>query len=189
MSQNRAFVAAGLALALIAASSVSAARAADTAPAKSKAPPRLILQITVDQLRGDLPTRYRERLGEGGLKWLLHRGVHYANAHYQHANTETVVGHASLATGAQPRVHGMVANVWLVRGLDRLVYNIEDPRVRLLTVGADVDAATEIDQTQKAAKVDGRSPRAILVSTFGDELAIRTAGRAKICSVQRCTWV
>jgi hypothetical protein len=183
MSQNRAFVAAGLALALIAASSVSAARAADTAPAKSKAPPRLILQITVDQLRGDLPTRYRERLGEGGLKWLLDRGVHYANAHYQHANTETVVGHASLATGAQPRVHGMVANVWLDRGLDRLVYNIEDPRVRLLTVGADVDAATEIDPTQKAAKVDGRSPRAILVSTFGDELAIRTAGRAKIFGV------
>ena len=28
--------------------------------------PKLILQITVDQLRGDLPTRYYDRLGEGG---------------------------------------------------------------------------------------------------------------------------
>ena len=31
--------------------------------------PRLILQITVDQLRGGLPTRYFDRLGEGGLRF------------------------------------------------------------------------------------------------------------------------
>ena len=36
---------------------------------------------------------------------------------------------------------------------------------------------------KRLAKVDGRSPRAILVSTFADELAIRTAGRAKIFGV------
>ncbi|MBT3770958.1 MAG: alkaline phosphatase family protein, partial [Acidiferrobacteraceae bacterium] len=29
--------------------------------------PRLVLQITIDQLRGDLPRRYYERLGEGGF--------------------------------------------------------------------------------------------------------------------------
>ncbi len=29
--------------------------------------PRLILQITVDQLRGDLPTRYFDQLGDGGF--------------------------------------------------------------------------------------------------------------------------
>jgi predicted AlkP superfamily pyrophosphatase or phosphodiesterase len=145
--------------------------------------PRLIVQITVDQLRGDLPTRYHNRLGEGGLRWLLENGVRYANAHYDHANTETIVGHACLATGAEPRVHGMVANVWLDRGLGRLVYNIEDPKVRLLTADADVDATTEIDPTQRAAKVEGRSPSAMLVSTFGDELSIRTAGKAKVFGV------
>ena len=31
--------------------------------------PRLVLQITVDQLRGDLPTRYFDRLGKGGLRF------------------------------------------------------------------------------------------------------------------------
>jgi len=153
------------------------------AAAEQPAAPRLIVQITVDQLRGDLPTRFREQLGEGGFTWLLDHGVRYASAHYQHANTETIVGHACLATGAHPRVHGMVANVWLDRGLGRLVYNIEDPSVRLLSADADVDAATEIDPTQRAAKVEGRSPAALLVSTFGDELAIRTAGRAKIFAV------
>ncbi len=160
------------------ASPLFAAEGGDPSP-----PPRLIVQITVDQLRGDLPTRYFERLGEGGLKWLLEHGVHYANARYNHANTETIVGHASLATGAEPRVHGMVANVWLDRSLGRLVYNIEDPTVHLLTAGADVDGATEIDPTQRTAKVEGRSPSALLVSTFGDELSIKTAGKAKVFGV------
>ena len=44
--------------------------------------PRLVLQITVDQFRGDLPTRYADRLGEGGLRYLLEEGIHYNNAHH-----------------------------------------------------------------------------------------------------------
>ena len=110
-------------------------------------------------------------------------GVNYTNAHYQHANTETIVGHASLATGTVPAAHGMVGNVWFDRELDRLVYNIEDPQYHLLTAGADVDRQTEIDPTQKAAKVDGRSPNNILTSTLSDELAIHFAGRSKIFAV------
>lgn len=27
--------------------------------------PKLVLQITIDQMRGDLPMRYKDRLGEG----------------------------------------------------------------------------------------------------------------------------
>ena len=147
-------------------------------------PPRLILQITVDQLRGDLPLRHRGQLGEGGLGWLVGQGVHYANAHYRHANTETIVGHvdpghrrpARPPTGWWPTSGSTVSSAaWL--------YNIEDGRYDLLTVGADVDAATEIDPTQKAAKVDGRSPAALAVSTFSDELAILTGGRSKVFAV------
>ena len=64
----------------------------------SAAKPKLILQITVDQFRGDLPTRYYERLGEGGFKYLWETGIVYRDAHHAHANTETIVGHATLAT-------------------------------------------------------------------------------------------
>ena len=53
----------------------------------------------------------------------------------------------------------------------------------MLTAGADVDAKTEIDPTQKAAQVDGRSPDAILTSTFSDELAVHYAGRSRIFGV------
>ncbi|MGB5326578.1 MAG: alkaline phosphatase family protein [Gammaproteobacteria bacterium] len=152
-----------------------------TADAAEK--PRLILQITVDQFRGDLPTRYFDRLGEGGLRYLLEEGIHYNNAHHAHANTETIVGHVTLATGAHPAAHGMIGNIWFDRKTGVTTYNIEDPDYRLLTEGADVDADTEIDPTQKAATSDGRSPRAILTTTFSDELASLTAGRAKIFGV------
>ena len=146
-------------------------------------PPRLILQITVDQLRGDLPLRYYDRLGEGGFRYLWENGTVYSNAHHAHANTETIVGHATLATGAHPSLHGMIGNIWFDRETGELTYNIEDSRYPLLTKGADVDKQTEIDPTQKAAGTDGRSPMAILGTTFSDELAIHTGGQAKIFGV------
>ena len=156
---------------------------ATPARAEQQEPPRLVLQITVDALRGDLPTRYAHMLGQGGFRYLMEEGIHYTNAHYQHANTETIVGHASLATGSVPAAHGMVGNVWFDQEQGRLVYNIEDARYRLLTAGGDVDSSTEIDPTQKAAKVDGRSPAAILSSTFSDELAVHFGGKSKIFGV------
>lgn len=147
------------------------------------ATPRLVLQITVDALRGDIPGRYYDRLGTGGFRYLWEKGTVYADAHHAHANTETIVGHTTLATGAHPSVHGMVGNLWFDRTLGRRIYNIEDNHYRLLTAGAGVDQNTEIDSTQKAAKTDGRSPEAILVTTFGDELAIHSAGRSKVFAV------
>ncbi len=140
---------------------------------------RLVLQITVDQLRGDLPGRVLNRLEPGGFRYLYEEGIHYANAHYQHANTETIVGHATLATGAHPADHGMVGNVWLDRGSGELTYNVEDARYPLLTAGAGVDQKTELDPTQKAARSQGRSPMAILASPpWGSRptTSIRTAG-------------
>ena len=167
-----------LALALLALPGIGQKTKAAPAPT-----PKLILQITVDQLRGDLPERFMKHMGEGGFRYLKEQGIWYANAHFGHANTETIVGHASLATGADPSTHGMIGNVWLDRKTAKLTYNIEDPGHHILTAGADVDKSTEIDPTQKIASTDGRSPSAILVSTFSDELSLHTAGKAKIYGV------
>ncbi|WP_407984802.1 alkaline phosphatase family protein [Pontiella sulfatireligans] len=149
-----------------------------------KAPrPKLILQVTVDQLRGDLPERFMQHMGDGGFRYLMEEGIWYADANFTHANTETIVGHACLATGADPSAHGMIGNIWFDRQTGKLTYNIEDPDYHLLTEGASVDKASEIDPTQKSASTDGRSPTAMIVSTFGDELAINTAGKSKIFGV------
>lgn len=155
----------------------------DSAAAKQPTKPRLILQITVDQLRGDLPTRYLDRLGPGGFRYFFEHGTHYLNAHYQHANLETIVGHVGLATGAFPSAHGMVANVWFDRELGRLVYNIEDADHTMVPEKASSAKGRDIDPTQKVAKVTGRSAKAILTSTFSDELAVAYGGRSKIFAV------
>jgi predicted AlkP superfamily pyrophosphatase or phosphodiesterase len=174
-----------IALCLVACSSLTYTlpEAAAESPRAPRAAPKLVLQITVDQLRGDLPTRYFDRLGEGGFRFLWENGVVYSNAHHAHANTETIVGHTTLATGAHPSGHGMVANLWFDRETGSTTYNVEDPDYRLLTAGADVDEDAEIDPTQRAARSEGRSPAAILVSTFADELRSNTGGRAKVVGV------
>jgi len=154
-----------------------------TAALAAEPPPRLVLQITVDQLRGDLMTRYLDRMGEGGIRYLLDNGIVYLDAHHAHANTETIVGHATLATGAHPAAHGMIGNVWFDHDLGRLVYNVEDGDFPILSADAGVDKDQEIDPTQRAAGTDGRSPRAILTSTFSDELAISQGPDAKVFGV------
>jgi predicted AlkP superfamily pyrophosphatase or phosphodiesterase len=145
--------------------------------------PKLVLQITVDQLRGDLPARYADRYGQGGFRYLLDLGTWYTNAHYQHSNLETVVGHATLATGAFPSAHGMVANVWVDPETGELAYGIEDSGYTMVGGQGGVDKTSEIDPTQAAARSEGRSPRMIIGSTFSDELAVATAGKAKIFGV------
>ena len=153
---------------------INSAPAADALPWNVGGPaPKLILQITVDQLRGDLPGRFLKNMGDGGFRYLMQHGVWFANAHHTHANTETVVGHTTLATGAHPAAHGMVANSWLDKKTGKIVRNTEDSRYSILAVGAGA----------KVAPTDGRSPAAILVSTFSDELAIYYSGRSKIFAV------
>ena len=38
------------------------------------------VQITVDALRGDLPARFSNVLGDGGFRYLMAPGIHHANA-------------------------------------------------------------------------------------------------------------
>ena len=146
-------------------------------------PPKLILQITVDQLRGDMPNKYLKNMGDGGFRYLMDKGVWYTNAHYGHANTETVVGHTVLATGADPSVNGMIANVWYDREKGKLVYNIEDEDYTILSANADVDKSTELDASQALATNEGRSPRNIIVTTFSDELFLKTNGKSKVFGI------
>ena len=144
---------------------------------------RLVLQITVDGLRADLLARYRKSFGDGGFRRLLDEGASFGNAHYRHANTETIVGHTTLATGATPAVHGMIGNAWLDRESGELGYNLEDPDHPALPTRKGQRGAAQVDPAQKAARSDGRSPRAILAPTFSDSLAAYTAGKSKIFAV------
>ena len=52
----------------------------DWIPGKNK--PKLVLQITVDQLCGDMPRRFLDKMGLGGFRYLLENGIVYENAHH-----------------------------------------------------------------------------------------------------------
>lgn len=121
--------------------------------------PRLVLQITVDQLRGDMLPRFRDRFGEGGFKWLLEHGAYFANAHYDSTNTMTGPGHATLVTGAYAREHGVPTNDWFDRASGREVYCVADPKSPVIG---------------EPPSADGFSPAQLTASTLGDELV---AGR------------
>ena len=144
---------------------------------------RLVLQITVDGLRADLLNRYAMRFGEGGFRYFLDQGIVYTNAHYQHANTETIVGHTTLATGAHPSQHGMVGNVWFDRTSRELAYNIEDPDSPLLATRDQEASGDQVDPAQQLSRTQGRSPAAILVPTLTDTLAAYYAGESRLFSV------
>jgi len=145
--------------------------------------PRLVLQITVDGLRADLLNRYVDNFSKGGFNYLLREGVVYTNAQYLHANTETIVGHTTLATGATPAVHGMVGNVWFHADSGELGYNIEDADAPLIPTRANSAEGAQVDPAQKRARSTGRSPRGILAPTFSDTLAIASGGKAKVFGI------
>ncbi len=144
---------------------------------------RLVLQITVDGLRGDLLNRYQSGFGKEGFNYLAGKGAVYTNAHYQHANTETIVGHATLATGTFPSLHGMVGNVWFDRKAGELSYNIEDADAPLLPSRKESSEGEQVDPAQKLARAKGRSPAALLAPTFGDGLSAYYGGRSKVFGV------
>ena len=141
--------------------------AQDTVPPPRET--RLVLQITVDQLRGDMLPRFEHRFGEGGFRRLLDQGVHYLDAHYRHSITSTAAGHATLVTGGHPSGHGLVSNNWLDRSSGERVYCVEDPQFR-------IHGAPQRPH-------QGAGPRNLTSSTVGDELFLATAGRAKVHSV------
>ena len=131
--------------------------------------PKLVLQITIDQMRGDFPMRYEERLGEGGLRYLMDEGTHYTSAHFQHADTETPIGHAALFTGTYPAYNGIVAGSWFDMDKGRVIYNCEDDRYPMIG--------------EEPAQGKGRAPTNLLSSTIGDELVISNNGRSRVFSV------
>lgn len=96
-------------LTLVVAGLLSSSMVTFPALAEEAKQPKLVLQITVDGLRGDLLERYKHNFGEGGFRYLMDEGTYYTNANYEHGNTETIVGHVSLATGAPP-----ACTEWLV---------------------------------------------------------------------------
>lgn len=131
--------------------------------------PKLVLVIIIDQLRGDMALRFKDRFGEGGFRYLMDNGVVFTQAHFRHSATFTATGHASLATGGNAAQHGIAGNDWYDQASGQHVYSVED------------DRHTIIGKAPKAHQ--GTSPRNMTSTTFGDELVLATGRRGRVFSV------
>jgi predicted AlkP superfamily pyrophosphatase or phosphodiesterase len=71
--------------------------------------PRLVVLITVDQMRGDYLTRFGPQF-TGGLARLARQGAVFTNAFQDHAVTLTAPGHAATLSGRYPVHTGITSN-------------------------------------------------------------------------------
>ncbi len=100
--------------------------AAPAAATSATPPVKLVVVLAVDGLSWPRLDSYRGWLN-GGFARLLTEGQVETACHYAHLNTETGPGHASLGTGAPPRVHGIVANRWFEQNPPRRLYCTDQP--------------------------------------------------------------
>jgi hypothetical protein len=135
---------------------------------KAGAPaPRLLVVLSVDGLSWSRLEAARPPL-TAGRKRLLDEGAVATACRYGHLNTQTAPGHASIATGAPPRIHGIARNQWYVPAADGTTlvprYAADDPgHLKVPTLGDRLVAA---------------DPRARVVSiSLKDRSAIFLAGR------------
>lgn len=71
--------------------------------------PRLVVVITVDQMRADYLQFFRQQF-TGGLARMLRSGALFTEAYQDHAMSETAVGHATILAGRNPNSHGIIRN-------------------------------------------------------------------------------
>ncbi|HEV8551126.1 MAG TPA: alkaline phosphatase family protein, partial [Polyangiaceae bacterium] len=100
-------------------------------PPREPAPPpktgRLVVAVVVDQLPSWALERYRQLLdATGALRRAMEGGAYFSHARYDYAGTYTAPGHATLFTGALPRVHGVLANEVWDAGRGKVVSVVDD---------------------------------------------------------------
>ncbi len=133
----------------------------------SKSDIKLVLQIVVDQMRGDIINKYKENLSKKGFNYLIDNGMNFTNTHFIHSITKTAPGHASIATGSIPAYHGIVGNDWYDRNLHEFQYACQDDSAHLLGEKTSL----------------GLSPKQMIGSAIADEINLSQNGKAKIFAI------
>ena len=77
--------------------------------------PRLVVNITIDQLRTDYLDAFSPLYGQEGLKKLLKEGLVYENAYYPFTGMDRASAITSVITGVSPYYHGINGSQWLIR--------------------------------------------------------------------------
>lgn len=127
--------------------------------------PKLVIGITVDQLRADYLEAMRHAFGDDGLKRLMEEGVYYDAVDYELPQLDRASAIATLYTGSYPTYHGILGNTVYNASLRREESSLFDEKI----IGNYTNATL--------------SPRKILTSTLTDELKIASDGLSRVCAI------
>ena len=136
---------------------------ADTTQAT--AAPRLVVCISIDQLRSDYLQAFEPLYSEDGFLRLLHEGLVYSHASYPFTPIDRASAMASIATGVTPYYNNIVGQKWMSRETLRPVGCVDDQKHAGLQTA------------------DTGSPAKLSTSTIGDELKVATAGKALVYAI------
>ncbi len=135
-----------------------AASAAEAQAQQLRPAPRLVVNITVDELRSDLLEYFAPLYGSDGFRRFAGEGRVYESAACTFSPVDRASATACIATGASPHYNNIIAQQWLQRDGLRTAYCVYDKRY-------------------------AASPANMASSTIGDELKVSTDGRALVFGV------
>ena len=141
-----------------------------TAASGAQQPIRLVVIVVLDQFRAEYLNTFASHW-RAGFKTLLAEGAVFTRAAYPYLHTDTCAGHFTIGTGAFPRSHGMVSDLWWDRETRRSVECTDDDRSPLVTYG-------------RPSKL-GKSAHRSLVPSLADEMrSQRPGGRVVALSMK-----
>ncbi|RRD62292.1 alkaline phosphatase family protein [Tannerella forsythia] len=127
--------------------------------------PKLVVYITVDQLRGDYIEYFYHTFGERGFKRLFNEGTVYHNVRFGFSNVDQATAFATLFTGAYPSTHGITGS---------RIFDFEKSK--------EVSPLHDPDFLGNYTR-DHYSPKKLLAATIGDELKIASKGRSEVYAI------
>lgn len=119
--------------------------------------PRLIVEIVVSQMRFDYINRYWDKFSDNGFKRLANDGAFCKNARFNYLLTQPYPGVATISTGTNPSVHGIISDKWFSRINGQEIHAVNDDKTS--TVGGSFFSG-------KA------SAKNLITSTLGDEMVL-----------------
>ena len=130
--------------------------------------PKLVVEISVENMRADYIERFWDLFQNGGFKRLVNNGAVYTNARIDIHNLKPSTILASLATGTYPSENGIVGDKWFRQLTEETIYSVYDDYY--LTLGSDSEEGNV-------------SAKQLKVFTLGDALKQQTNFRSKVFSV------
>lgn len=125
-------------------------------------PPKLVVGITIDQLRGDYLELFQHTFGEKGFKRLINGGLVYSDMKFNFPNVDRASAIATIYTGSNPAYHGIVGEKKLSHNENIEVSSFKDDYYPGVFTG------------------EHYSPLAVRVSTITDELKIASNGQSDV---------